>query len=203
MRYSTGRDGTAESRAGTPIHLYTKRTQPFVRSLVRSSVGSPLTCTCTHTKRAGETRQTRRAECARHTAAHSLTDGESGKRAQAARQTGRQAGKQRQAGRQAGRQGTLLRQRHCLPALGSIRSRSGGRVSPTLPSSSTATLCPCCPPLTRLSARFSLSLSLSLSLSPFSLSFSVARSFPHSLILSGAPFRAAISPSASLPISHP
>ena len=110
----------------------------------------------------------------------SHTNGESGRRAQAAaRQTGRQgrqgrqagrqaeAGRGRQAGRQAG--GQARQPRHvttptALPSLGSIRSRSGGRVSPTFPSSSTATLCPRCPRLTRSSL---LVRSLGLSGAPF------------------------------------
>lgn len=159
MRYSTYGTGRAESRAGTPIHLYETHTT------VRSSVGSPLA----HTKRARDPTDAPRRERA-GTQPRSHTNGESGRRAQAAaRQTGRQAGRGRQAGGQA-KQPRHVTTPTALPSLGSIRSRSGGRVSPTFPSSSTATLCPRCPPLTRSSL------------------------LVRSLVLSGAPFRAATLP---------
>lgn len=157
----TGRDGP---KAGPgPPSTYTKRTQPFVR---RSGLPS-------HTQRERETRRTRHAESApAHSRVLTLTVSQAGEHR---RLPGRQAGRQAEAGR--GRQagGQARQPRHvttptALPSLGSIRSRSGGRVSPTFPSSSTATLCPRCPRLTRSSL------------------------LVRSLVLSGAPFRAATLP---------
>ena len=124
----TLRDGTGRPRAGPgPPSTYIRNAHNrSVRSLVRSSVGSPLACTCTHTythtKRERETRQTRR-ERAAHSRILTRTMSQAGERRQAGRQAGGQASRQagRQAGRRAGgqasrRAGTLLRQRHCLPS---------------------------------------------------------------------------------------
>ena len=112
------RDGTGR-KPGRDPH------PPIRNAHNRSSVGSPLA----HTMRTRDPTDAPRRERA-GTQPRSHTNGESGRRAQAAaRQTGRQgrqgrqAGRQAEAGRQAGRQagkqgshGTLLRQRHCLPS---------------------------------------------------------------------------------------